>query len=156
MENDAEQMGPLPESDLCSALGFERHAVHALRREGVLVQEGRDWHREEKTRHVFWTAQGQEALRALLGVNGAEAKKNGQEEADGAQAAPVCLLVAGVPKMNRRILVAKKKEGGDEVRVRVRDNINFMAGMEIWARADTLYQDVYTLEGRCPRYRGRW
>jgi hypothetical protein len=47
MENDSEQMGPLPESELWSRFGFERHQVHALRREAVYVHEGRDWLRDE-------------------------------------------------------------------------------------------------------------
>lgn len=42
------------------------------------------------------------------------------------------------------------------VRVRVRDNKNFMPGMEIRARRDEAYPDVYVLVGRTPRYRGRW
>jgi hypothetical protein len=40
--------------------------------------------------------------------------------------------------------------------VRVRDNRNFMPGMEIRARQDEHYPDVFVLVGRTPRYRGRW
>jgi hypothetical protein len=58
----------------------------------------------------------------------------------------------------RRVMIIEaKRPGSDEiVRVRVRDNRNFMPGMEIRARPVLLYPDVFELVGRTPRYRGRW
>ena len=50
----------------------------------------------------------------------------------------------------------RKDNGGEPVRVRVRNNANFMPGMEIRARQNEDYPDVFVLVGRTPRYRGRW
>ena len=122
---------------------------------GPLV-EGTHWVREK--RHVLFTEKGLEALKKMVGAGMADGEKNGQEEALALVGAAVLMVVTSVPKVNRRILCARKKEGeeGGEMRVRVRDNINFMPGMELRARPDANYADIYVLEGRTPRYRGRW
>ena len=44
---------------------------------------------------------------------------------------------------------------GESVRVRVKDNRNFIPGMVLKATPGE-YIDVWDLKGRCPRYRGRW
>jgi len=54
------------------------------------------------------------------------------------------------------LMFAEKNERGVGVTVRVRNNANFMPGMEIMAKPDSAYSDLFVLEGRCPRYRGRW
>lgn len=83
-------------------------------------------------------------------------------ETEGAGEAPALkdegvieLTVFSVPPRNTRILDARKKDGR-AVRVRVNNNLNFMAGMTIRARWGGEWPDVYNLEGRCPRQRGKW
>jgi hypothetical protein len=60
------------------------------------------------------------------------------------------------PPKNPHIIEAKRPGSDEILRVRVRDNRNFMPGMEIRARQDEHYPDVFVLVGRTPRYRGRW
>jgi len=71
---------------------------------------------------------------------------------------PISLIITSVrPPKNPHIIEAVRKDnGGESVRVRVRDNANFLPGMEIRARPDEQYPDVWALVGRTPRYRGRW
>jgi hypothetical protein len=65
---------------------------------------------------------------------------------------PISLVITSLrPPKNTHIIEAVRKDGGEPVRVRVRDNKNFLPGMEIRARQSEEYPDV----GRCPRYRGR-
>jgi len=56
------------------------------------------------------------------------------------------------PCRNRHLVFAK--HGDQVVRVKVRSNKNFRAGMTFKARH--LQEDLWELEGRCPRFRGRW
>lgn len=42
------------------------------------------------------------------------------------------------------------------LRVRVRNNANFIRGMEIPARLVTGYTDLYELTRKCPRTKGKW
>jgi hypothetical protein len=54
--------------------------------------------------------------------------------------------------LNPRIILAT--DGTSILRVRVRNNSNFLPGMEI--RARRLQADLYELQGPCPRRKGRW
>lgn len=68
---------------------------------------------------------------------------------------PVTLVVTSKrPPRNSHIVEAKL--GEQLVRVRVKDNANFLPGMEIRARQDEDYADMFVLVGRTPRYKGRW
>lgn len=141
--------GPIAEADLAQELGISREDIRALRTE--YFTEGRDWHRE-KNKVVLYAPEAAEALR----------KKIGAEQADEALRAALAivhtLVVFQVPLRNPHIVTAQKKEGGGGavLRVRVRNNVNFLPGMEIKAKRDAQYPDVFVLEGRCPRFRGRW
>jgi len=64
------------------------------------------------------------------------------------------LIVTNVPR-NKHIVEAARSNG-TVVRVRVSDNKNFLPGMTLTARQGHQFADVWNLEGRCPRYRGRW
>lgn len=118
------------------------------------LEEGFHWKILKK--EVCLSPAAVERLKAELGCPDSQNGKNGQDEALGASAAPILLVVKRAAR-NVHILFAEKKEGGDgtEVRVRVRSNLNFLAGMEIRA-TPTEYADFYDLAGRCPRQRGRW
>jgi hypothetical protein len=156
MDTHLEQTGQMSEADACAEIGISREAMAEMRggsENGILV-EGTHWVREK--RHVLLTREGLEILKKKIGAEGAGALGNGQHGAFALGDGAILLVVTSVPKMNRRILCAVKKEGGAAVRVRVRDNQNFMPGMEFRARPDGAYADIYILEGRGPRYRGRW
>ena len=66
------------------------------------------------------------------------------------------LVVDNVPNRNKMMVPAIWKDGDDvlKVRVRVRNNKNFVRGMEIPCRQ--IQGEVWELIGRCPRFRGKW
>jgi len=68
--------------------------------------------------------------------------------------APVDLIVSRLV-INRHIVMACKKKGDLEVRVKVRDAANFKPGMIL---ADCVPEGVhlYSFTGRTPRKKGRW
>lgn len=131
--------------DLAQTMGLNRDAMRALRR--THLTEGTTWHRKEK--RLWITSEGEALIHAALGVVApiAPEKKEGPRENE--------LTVTRIPSRNLRIVEAQKKDGR-AVRVRVTSNVNFIPGMVIYAREEGPYEDVMTLEGRCPRYRGRW
>lgn len=57
---------------------------------------------------------------------------------------------------NKRLLKAIEPESGAVVDVRVPNNENFVPKMRLRARPVPGRADVYQLEGRCPRSRGRY
>lgn len=65
-------------------------------------------------------------------------------------------LVVVRTSRNPSILYAVPAEGGEEVPVKVASNMNFIAGMRLQARAEGAGGSLYFLEGRCPRWRGRY
>lgn len=144
-------MGVVSEVALALELGLSRDGLAEMRK--VHCVQGVDW--ELVKREVRLSLVAAERLKALVGCPDSENKKNGQDGDPGAILEPVLLVVTRGAR-NARILMAKKKEGGAEVRVRVRSNVNFMAGMEIRATPHPEYDDFFDLVGRCPRQRGRW
>ena len=58
---------------------------------------------------------------------------------------------------NPRLLEARDPATGQLVRVRVPYNVNFQPQMVIKARKPGAgFKDLYLMEGRCPRYPGKW
>lgn len=88
--------------------------------------------------------------------------ENGAPEKNKAPVTPVIerpiavLIVITVPRNPKMVLAIKKEaqETSDPIRVRVRDNKNFVPRMELKARETA--SGVFELVGRCPRYRGRF
>lgn len=147
METATEQTSPDTgkcfEDDIAQQLGLNRDEMRNLRKKHLV--EGVTWMRENKRTVI--TAEGVTIIKTALGVSvehAPEKKAPGEE-----------LTVLRIPSRNTRILEAEKKDGR-RVRVRVHNNVNFVPGMTIRARTDGPYEDVMTLEGRCPRFRGRW
>lgn len=69
------------------------------------------------------------------------------------------LLVWHVPEVNRQMLICHRlgDDGNDPtklVSVAVRDNAYFLKKMALRARPVTATR--FTLEGPCPRWRGKW
>ena len=58
----------------------------------------------------------------------------------------------------RIVLATTPQTPGVELRVVVRENRNFLPGMTLRAKPadDTADTTLYYLDGRCPRWRGRW
>ena len=146
-------MADIIEEELAAEMGISRDDIRDLRDRCLI--EGEDWHR--KKARVFFSAQGVQNLKKELAVGvGLALEKNEAGGALASEAGAEEMVVVNVPGRNRRIMSAQKKVGGALVRVQVRDNGNFMPGMEIKARAGGEFPDLYVLEGRAPRWRGKW
>ena len=88
---------------------------------------------------------GYVALRGLLGCPESPEEEKARLPHCAREPEPISLVVTSVrPTRNPRIIEAVRKDnGGEPVRVRVRNNANFMPGMEIRARPDEQYPDVF-------------
>lgn len=69
------------------------------------------------------------------------------------------LMVWSAPAVNHRLLICHDPDcnGGNPtnlVRVLVRDNTNFLKKMRLLARR--VADKRYSLEGPCPRWKGKW
>lgn len=140
----------VPESDLARELGLTKEAMRDLRKKHLA---GGEFALDRKGRMCF-TPAAADRLRAVLGVSEKKGP-GGPTLVDADATGPVTLYVKAKP-MNRRIVLACSDQAleGEEVRVRVRSNENFIKGMEIHALHDA--GTLYTLVGRCPRTRGRF
>lgn len=142
----------VPETELTEQLGISRDAIRALRKKELT--EGIDW--TGKNKRIQYTQEA--ALRiislAVGSLTSPEEKKEGGGD-PGREAGPEELTVVSIARRNVHMLDARKKDGA-MVRVKVRSNLNFIPGMVINARPGGEWPDVYVLEGRAPRYRGRW
>lgn len=165
------------EEEVAKTLGVTRGEIKKLR--AAHLQEGADW--EVQGRDVVLTDDGltrlQDAI-ARLKVKAAEKEQATQNELhamyEEQSAQHVSKIMPEVlqgilqkvqenrkaEKMkvlktfrNPRIMECATEEG-KVVRVRVRSSENFLPGMELQAFHEQ--DDVYTFEGRCPRWRGKW
>jgi len=150
MEAKLEQTGWILEADAAVKLGVSRDVLRELR-DGLT--EGADWRKAGKNIEI--SAAAFLTVKKGLGVEAAPVGSDEPPAATAAQGEPVELTVHHVPKLNHRIVVAKKNGSETLVRVRVKNNANWMPGMPMKARPDAGYNDVFVLEGRCPRFRGR-
>jgi hypothetical protein len=107
-------------------------------------------------RRVMITQSGYVALRSLLGCPESPEEEKTRQSMREPQPIPLVISSLRPPKNPHIIEAVRKDDGGEPLRVRVRNNANFMPGMEIRARQDENYPDVFVLVGRTPRYKGRW
>jgi hypothetical protein len=144
----------MPESRVAAQLGLTRVMCAALRRDKLKPQV--DYVIER--RRVMITNAGYVALRGLLGYPESPEDEKARQSQSMQEPQPIPLVITSLrpPKNPHIIEVVRKDDGGEPLRVRVRNNRNFMPGMEIRARQDENYPDVFVLVGRTPRYRGRW
>lgn len=152
MEPNLEQRAAFSifEAEAAVELGISRETMREKRTE--LMTEGQDWIQDG--RDIKITPGALAALKDVLSDTLTPEEKKAADEAPTTQGEVKTFTVSRVTR-NPKIILAKK-EGGEEVRVRVKNNRNFLPGMEVRARQDLAYDDVFVLEGRCPRYRGRW
>jgi hypothetical protein len=76
-------------------------------------------------------------------------------EKNGAEENSVLELVVSRVFPNPRLIEAQNPETGEIVRVSVMSNMNFRPSMKIKARPQT-NSPLYRIEGRCPRFPGKW
>lgn len=135
------------ETELAQQLGVSRQSLGDMRRTDTL-REGEHWERQGRV--VEYTAAGIRAVKSTMEIEP-------QQEIAPPHPEPVQMLTVSECSRNPRLLWAvptEKEAPSTAVRVRVRENRNFIPGMRI--RARHLNDDLYVLEGRTPRFRGKW
>jgi hypothetical protein len=134
----------LLEQDLAKKIGVARDVVAEYRK--AHLQRDKDWRIERK--QVELSQDAIDKISTALGASTADPAHN---------TAPPQAVEITVLRLwpNPRLLQAKTAEG-ELVRVWVPKNKNFRPGMKIKARPPANGSFQYTLEGRCPRYPGRW
>ncbi len=137
----------VPEKTAGEQLGVSRSEMKRLRKEWLTPDV--DWFVDGKRIVVT-----EVALACLRFVLSGEATK--PEKKETAAGGALECVVLRVPARNVKILEARAVEGTEVIRIRVHHNKNFLPGMKFKARPSGIYADVFILEGRCPRYRGRW
>ncbi len=152
-------MHTLTEQEVADRLGVSLREVQELRKDNLFEKE----HFVRRGRMVELLETGLQEIKNLLGM----AKKNApQMPQDGLRGcedaakqkktapAPVPTQGAALVKMvtrNPHLILAEKD--GREIRVRVKDNRNFVPHMAISVQDGG---GVWYLVGRCPRWKGRF
>jgi hypothetical protein len=150
------------ESVLADRMGLDRKVLREQRKKAPVGAWGKS------PAGIHWTRDGLAWLDGVLkageGVaddSGGRESENGTESQDeGNQAAPVAdvlplesvVKVVKIFEKNRRLLRGELADGS-MVRVRVKDNVNFVPGMEIPCIHQSL--DLWCLNGRLPQARGK-
>lgn len=157
------------ERTFAKAIGLGEEHIRALRK--AHLEENTHWSKEGKD--IVLTEAGQEKIRALLDLEKTAEKKDGaaglpgapgggQDVSDGVSAV-VTLWVVSKPANPRVVwccdvdpaLWSEKKPAG-VLTVRVRSSENFRPRMALRARPCVERPNTFDLEGRCPRFPGRY
>ena len=133
-KNHTKDSSLAPESMVAARLGLTRVVCAALRRDHLKPQV--DYLIERK--RVMITEAGYVALRDLLGCPESPDEEKARVSHFVREPEPISLVITSLrPPKNPHIIEAvRKDDGGEPLRVRVRNNRNFMPGMEIRARQD--------------------
>jgi hypothetical protein len=159
----------LLERDFAEALGLREEHIRSLRK--AHLTEGLHWKKEG--RDIVMSEAGQEKIRAVLELEKTPQKKDGAEGSPVAQGdaqgvsdpvpAVVTLWVVSKPQ-NPRVLWCSdveptlwvEKKPPALLTVRVRSSENFRPRMALRARPCPVRPNTFDLEGRCPRFPGRY
>lgn len=149
------------EQKICDTLGLDRDDMRAIRKEALTRNEDYG----QRGREVVLCAVGLVKLLGFLREKGAaipsdadfsdcmhpSAKK--EDPATPPTEEPIEMVV--IRKYpNDRLLLCRDPQGAS-VNVRVKNNENFRPEMSLRARWDAT-KTAYVMEGRCPRYPGRY
>jgi len=156
-----------PETAVGDVLGIPKKRLRAIRRNCGL-RDGE--HFRTINRSLVYSVHGMKLLlrcmgtvgngdfdemchKILIAANGSYTEGEGTTTAIVHLERPVCeMIVHRADWLNSRIITALL--GGVQQRVNVTSSKNFVRGMRIKARR--IEGDLWQLQGRCPRYRGRW
>lgn len=141
-------MSSTPEREWAETVGLTAEGAARLRRENL--REGHGFIRSGN--RILLTAEGVASLSALLALGKNPAAPS---EPQGAALAHHVLWVERLTQNPRIVFCLTKKSGGERVRLKVRDSKNFRPGMEV-TRCVHLGGDVFSLDGNCPRFPGRF
>lgn len=137
------------ETDLASELGVPREDIRAIRQSGDLGSSG--W--EKKRNAIFITSPGEETIRSIL-ANRMGIEEAGLGDSEGPPMASAEMSVLTIPRNPKLLICTSPKYG--QVRVKCINNENFIRGMALRARPPAPDSRVWTLDGRSPRWLGRW
>ena len=137
------------EGAVAERLGLTRSALEDYRARS-LKKEG-DWKKIGRS-----VALSEGSLKKLLGYLGSPNLDCSKclVGKNGADPEPIELQITRVYPNPRLLLAATER--GEEVRVSVQNNINFRRGMKIKAHPPAGEAQLYQLDGRCPRFPGKW
>lgn len=146
-----EQSGPIAEAVLASCWGLRRDDIRTIRND---MAEGTEWSQDGQK--IVLLPQGAARLAAHFGISDFShfEKKGGQDS----EAAGGSWFVHSAPRNPKLVLLAEKKGGPARARLRVRDNRNFVTGMDLTGKLRLIagHEDFYELIGNQPRFRGRF
>ena len=128
------------ESRIAKELGINRSVLKQWRMDGLIG----GW--EKRGNKIFYHEEGEADVREKVKLE-LEAKDLGSVPPPPVE--PKELEITSLP-LNRKMVIC-----GD-LRVRVRDNKNFIKGMKVNARPSIDNEQVWVMIGRCPRWRGRY
>ncbi|MEM0966580.1 MAG: hypothetical protein AAGJ81_10575 [Verrucomicrobiota bacterium] len=153
------------EKDLADRLGLQRNILARARR-NLKLKEGEGFGYGPSGR-IYLTVQGRKAVFGELEIEEPEEERGSDSEKNSARGAesggngrrwtpPKSREGSFVRALRNPKLIEVRLEGEEACTlVRVQSNANFTAGMTVRARPP-MEGSVWYLEGRCPRYRGRW
>lgn len=128
------------EKELAEELGIDRKMLAGWRKEGLTG----GW--EKNGNAIVYYPEGEHEIRNHL-----QRELMVQQLSDPLPApdSPQDFKVTKIPLNPRMIL-------SDEIRIKVRDNKNFLLGMTVRARPSRDNNNIWVMVGRCPRWRGRY
>ena len=141
----------IPEPARADELGLHHKILRELRKKNAAdLPQGEAWKKDGPA--IVWTQEGRDALLRVL-----ELEKNAAPPPAPAQPpALVPLVVVRICQNPRIVLVRRPGEDMTLLRLQVRESKNFAPGMLVEKCRPTATPDLFHLEGRCPRFRGRW
>lgn len=128
------------EIELAKELGLTREHLRECRMLNGITET------KKVSNRIMYTEEGEHKIRNII-QNELLVEDIGEPEPVGDVQE---LTVTHIPVINRQIIFC-----GD-IRVRLRNNKNFLKGMKLKARPPVGSETSWVLIGRCPRYRGRY
>lgn len=128
------------EIELCEELGMERRTIREIRKDALSANL---W--TKLGNRIVYTAEGEHALR-----NQIQKRLSSEELPEPLEVNESRTLQITKIPLNPRMVIC------DDIRVKVRDNRNFLKGMEVKARPPVGDGRVWVMIGRCPRWRGKY
>jgi hypothetical protein len=128
------------EKDLAIELGIDRKILAGWRKEELI----NGW--EKKGNAIVYDSDAEHGVRNHLQKEICAAEIS---EPLPAPDSPKELTITKIP-LNPKLVIC-----GD-IRVRVRENKNFLLGMKVNARPSMDSEQLWVMQGRCPRWRGRY
>jgi hypothetical protein len=130
------------EKELANELGIDRKMLAGWRKDGIVATSS--W--VKVSNQITYHEEGEHEVRNIVQRElCADELSEPLPEPDGPQE----LEITKIP-LNPKLVMC-----GD-VRVRVRENKNFLIGMKLNARPPATGEQVWVMVGRCPRWRGKY